>query len=212
MKPLLFVLAFLATGIQIAAQAGTLVSGIVRDQRTGQGIENAQVTLVIGTVVFRQLTSDATGRFSFAEVPPGSYRLQAERAGYFNPTIAPGDVPSSRVSANITLTGGQAQPQIELSLSAGGAISGRVVDSRGQPVPGMNILAHSPSYGPTGQRQLFPMPLALVQRRTTNDRGEYRIFDVPPGEYLIAAMPESTSIYTRTFHPGVVDPGAANIV
>jgi hypothetical protein len=63
------------------------------------------------------------------------------------------------------------------------------------------------------------IPLAS---RVTDDRGEYRLFWVPPGDYYVAATPRATpaapggpataSAPVKTFYPGVNSVGEARIV
>jgi hypothetical protein len=58
--------------------------------------------------------------------------------------------------------------------------------------------------------------LNSVNSKTTDDRGEYRLFYLPPGEYLIGATlrrvsntPSPQDSYARTFYPGTADGNAA---
>ena len=65
----------------------------------------------------------------------------------------------------------------------------------------------------------------FVQARTaqTNDRGEFRLYWVAPGEYIVAGSPPSSPvttltaptqgrIATRTFYPGTIDSTKASPV
>src|SRR6185503_18953897 len=61
--------------------------------------------------------------------------------------------------------------------------------------------------------------LNSVNSKTTDDRGEYRLFYLPPGEYLIGATlrrvgnaPSPQDSYARTFYPGTADGNAATRV
>jgi len=62
-----------------------------------------------------------------------------------------------------------------------GAISGRVLDSDGEPISGATV-----QVAPVKQRKGGVPSLNAV----TNDRGEYRSFNIPPGKYRIAVSYE----------------------
>ncbi len=73
-----FLLAFFIPG-PLFAQTATAVSGTVADD-TGAPISDATVTLTGATRL--QTTTDASGAFSFANVPAGLYVFSARKAGY----------------------------------------------------------------------------------------------------------------------------------
>ena len=79
-----FLLVLAIAGTQLSAQMsvnGTL-SGTVLDP-SGQVIPGANVTLISSkTNAVLRATSSASGTFSFVAVPPDSYTLKVERAGF----------------------------------------------------------------------------------------------------------------------------------
>jgi len=72
---------------------------------------------------------------------------------------------------------------LRIFMTAMGAISGRVFDRDGDPEPNVTVQALKYSYT-EGQRTLTQVKVA-----ETNDRGEYRLFWLPPGQYYIRAAP-----------------------
>ena len=72
------------------------ITGVVKDP-SGAVISDAMLTLTSVTGVQRETSSDATGHYAFSLVPPGAYRLEAEKAG-FSKAMAEG------VDARITET------------------------------------------------------------------------------------------------------------
>lgn len=61
------------------------ITGIVKDI-TGAVISGAKVTLASTAGVQRETSSDTAGHYSFSLVPPGTYRLEAQKAGFSTAT------------------------------------------------------------------------------------------------------------------------------
>src|SRR5262249_22713338 len=78
---------------------------------------------------------------------------------------------------------------VRLTMIASGAISGRVYDSAGEPAANIPVQAFKYSYA-DGQRTLTD-----VKGASTDDRGEYRLFWLPPGQYYIGAMPSGSGTF-----------------
>jgi hypothetical protein len=57
------------------------ITGVVKDP-TGAVVSGAKITLASTAGVERQTSSDATGHYAFSLVPPGSYRVEAEKTGF----------------------------------------------------------------------------------------------------------------------------------
>src|SRR6266487_3081684 len=86
---------------QMAEQAGAVapetgvIAGVVTAQETGLALPEVRVA-VLGTSL--AATADHDGRFTIAQVPPGTYRLQARLIGY-----EVGEVPGVVVAAGQTV-------------------------------------------------------------------------------------------------------------
>jgi hypothetical protein len=119
-----------------------------------------------------QVKTDASGRFQLADVAPGDYVVRAQLEGYYGPA-ANGTYPAF-ASQNVSVDAQQATPEVSLSLIRGGSISGRVRDPEGKLAMNINVAAAVGTASPTASR-------------TTDDRGEYRLFGLPPGEYYVSA-------------------------
>jgi hypothetical protein len=137
--------------------------------------------------------TDERGRFEFIGVEPGTYKLIFARNGYAKQqygqrTAAGGGVP-------LTLSAGQARTDIVMKMMPTGAISGSVRDSAGEPVVGVPVQVVRFSYDETGRKHAQP-----VAGTMTDDRGEYRMFYLPPGRYYLRAGPQEGSAL-------LVDPG-----
>jgi len=67
------------------------ITGVVKDP-SGAVISDAKITLTSVTGVQRGTSSDATGHYAFSLVPPGAYRLEAEKVGFSKATAESVDV------------------------------------------------------------------------------------------------------------------------
>ena len=70
---------------------------------------------------------------------------------------------------------------IDLRLTRGGVITGRVGDEDGEPLARALITVQRYQYV-RGERQLQP-----AGGDQTDDRGQYRVFGLPPGDYYVSA-------------------------
>ena len=87
------------------------------------------------------------------------------------------------------------------------SISGHITNEAGKPLRGVAVQALKSSY-PRGRRELHD-----VARAVSNDAGEYRITDLPPGKYYIRAKPPgslkpkpgSDKSYVPIYYPAAND-------
>jgi hypothetical protein len=148
--------------------------------------------------ITRSVETDVNGRFDFSELPGGSYIIRIDSAtGFVRP----------RSHVEATLFERQTR-ELTLRLERTGAIEGRIQDENGdamlgtrvQAVRRLNIGGYTTLTTPGGST-------------TTNDLGEFRLFNLPPGEYYVVAThmpsralhdsaPVSSSGYADTYYPG----------
>src|SRR5690606_20127023 len=124
------------------------ISGVVVDAMTGEPVAAAVVTLSNtdkSIVPPPRALTDSRGRFVFLDLAASDrYYLGAERFGYADTRFgwtAPG---GSRAIADISfiaLAEGQWRNDVRISLWQWGAITGHVVDERGEPVVGVVVRA-----------------------------------------------------------------------
>jgi hypothetical protein len=172
-----------AAAVRQQKPATAAIGGTVRNGVTGTPIPRAVVALrSSGTGaplarIVRQL-ADEDGRFVFRELPAfDNYTLTATKIGYVDGEY--GQRTMFGPPGSIALSEGQAFTQADILLWKPGAISGRVVDERREPLVGVFVRALAQHYI-AGQRKLVGGPAAK-----TDDRGEYRIAGLPPGSYLV---------------------------
>jgi hypothetical protein len=165
-----------------SAQNGGLLQGRVVSSLHGEPMPNVLVTLrelepAAGQPQVYICQSGADGRFSLAGVAPGLYDLLPSKQGYETHALPP-----------ITVEAGKTLEGLELRLTPESVIAGRVLDADGDPVRYAQVEAQQYSYA-SGKKEL-----RTVRAAQTNDRGEYRIFYLPPGRYYLRADPTQRSL------------------
>ena len=128
---------------------------------------------------YRTATADESGRFTFADLAAGSYRIHAERQGYLQGEA--GRRTAGGAGAPVPLADGQ-RPQVVVAMIPTGVITGRVLDN-GAPIRNVWVRAWRAVYR-DGERSL-----SVVDYARSDDRGEYRIFGLAPGSYYVDSLP-----------------------
>jgi len=145
--------------------------------------------------VERASETDANGNFDFANLPAGSFYVTVDPVKGF---VRPSRSKSAEIAEGQTV-------HMTFRTERTGAIDGRVVDENGDGVLRVQVAAvQRINYG--GYIKVDLTGLSAM----TDDRGNFRIFNVPPGEYYVVAsyMPPRLDInpsprlgYTNTYHP-----------
>ena len=163
---------------QLPADAG--IEGMIVRFGTGEKLSKAVVELQSMTGQGSQsTTTEADGRFYFPQIVPGNYRLLARRDGHWPAEYGqrwvdgPGQV--------LTIAPGAKLRDVEVVMTPGGVIAGRVTNRDGLPLAGARISAMKPWIN-QNQRQL-----RAVQEIVANDLGEFRLIWLMPGRYYISA-------------------------
>jgi Carboxypeptidase regulatory-like domain len=158
------------------------ISGVVvDDEQPAQPVRRAVVTLTgSGLHPDRGAITDDLGRFTLRDLPAGRFRLTAERGAYV--TSVYGAKRPGRPGTLITVADGQQVANLRVRLWRGAVVSGVVRDESGDPVPDVEVSA-------VPAREVTPAALTLSNssQATTNDLGEFRIFGLEPGTYVVRA-------------------------
>ncbi|HVZ22768.1 MAG TPA: carboxypeptidase regulatory-like domain-containing protein [Vicinamibacterales bacterium] len=182
-------------------------SGVIRGSVTttdGRAIPRANVELMMRAAGrLSQTMSDAFGQFAFTDVPAGTLMIEATKAGY--------EFPSPFAADTLTLADG-GSAQVALHFDPVSAIAGVVSDENGDPMQGVSVQALGVRYE-RGARRLVP----IASSRNTDDLGQYRLFGLPPGEYVVSAAsasPQSGDLpgYVRSYYPGTDQAAQAQFV
>lgn len=175
------------------------VSGRVISAADGVPLRSARVGLIQASERRHPLvyatTTDNEGHFEIKQIESGRYNFYASHIGYLEQQY------QSKGSADdegavLSLTSGQEVNDAMFRLVRAGVITGKVVDDTGEPMMNVNVsVLHKPSdeereeEGPLGKK----LEMTAVSTVVTDDRGEYRIYGLKPGEYFVKAVETSES-------------------
>lgn len=134
--------------------------------------------------VARTTISDDAGAFRFDGLPSGRYLIGGAKEGYV--TTNYGAIRPGGPGSTVVIAEGAARTDIRLPLLRGAVITGTLLDPEGQPIPGVGMRALRYAYTANGERRLTAVTTTMAGH-VTDDRGVYRIYGLPPGEYAIAA-------------------------
>jgi hypothetical protein len=195
-------------GIPITAAPGASLSEVRQAFVDGAAARGVPVSAAMIQNLFNQAvggrkwpttTTDRDGRFAFKGVQPARYTVSAARDGYFgkagNGTYAPA------ASIDVTVRGKDPE-QAQISMVQGAIIGGRILGVSGEAMANVTVQAFTVGYA-----NAFAQLQAGVSK-TTDERGEYRLLWIPPGEYYVGVTPRAgalagLSASVRTFYPGV---------
>jgi hypothetical protein len=199
------------------------VSGQVIEDGTNIPVANARVFVVFDDERAAvdgnppDTLSDRDGRYRFDMLPPGRYHIAAQKDGFAPPM----DPSTMKV---VEITDRQVLDDVTVILRRGGAFSGHVVDAQGRPIANVGVTAllkRLNQVDPPAGAAPFGAPLLMPSGQgETNDLGEFRIFGLWPGEYVIVAnvrspfggaatASSSATVTTATYFPGTTDVSAA---
>ncbi|HZS45390.1 MAG TPA: carboxypeptidase-like regulatory domain-containing protein, partial [Blastocatellia bacterium] len=155
--------------------ASDTITGIVLDSSghpvSGITVDAMPPGLSDDSFRFRQETkTDVGGKFSFEGLPDKAFVLSVQAFSFSNNSEihVPGDY-------------------VVFHIEKGGVITGRVTDINGYPVVHVRVRLEKVKRSDGKPLGRFEQEYTFGLQRSTDDRGIYRIWDVPPGSYLVAA-------------------------
>jgi Carboxypeptidase regulatory-like domain len=194
------------------------VAGNVVESTSDEPVRKALVILQGGDRPGLGTITDATGKFTLHNVEAGSYTVSVRRDGYVF-------IPEGG-RQELTVKAGEPISDLKLKLVRAGAISGRIVDADGDPISGVSV-----QISPWRPKKANPIG-GTQAGAGTNDRGEYRAFNIAPGDYAVSVVysvetenmgvrlqrpagdngPLSAGIYPTVYYPGTIDARQATVV
>lgn len=125
--------------------------------------------------------TDETGAFSFNDLPAGRYNLAAEKGSWVK--TAYGALRPGRPGSPIALADNGIVSNLTLTLLRGAAITGVVRDVNGGPIESARVTA---SLITTKNGARATTAAGGSSATFTDDRGEYRLYGLAPGDYAVS--------------------------
>jgi Carboxypeptidase regulatory-like domain len=204
----------IARGVSLWYGTGVIRGRVVAGD--GQVLPDTIVRLEMdapGSIGYPAAVTDAQGRFEFQRLGLRTYTVTATRAGFL--TTAYGQRRPTDAVAPIALQPGERRENVDIALSRPSAIVGRVLDDAGEPVESAYVrVLHIQYRG--GRRRLVDAGGQGTHR--TDDRGAYRLYGLPPDEYVVGASVGQVVSgqpvadrpgFSTSYHPGTANPQEA---
>ena len=190
----------------------SVIRGRILTHPDGKPIARARVMLTRADKEYAWVTiTDAEGRYEITELDAfDNYMISASKSGFAPRMWGEKQLPDP--PAPIKLGEKQILENIDVALVPQLYVAGKILDSDGTPFAGAVVSALRPVF--VGDRR----EMVTVAEIITNDKGEYRLFGLPAGQYFISAVDpaflstgdhQGPLVYAATFYPGVASPEGA---
>ncbi len=154
-----------------------------------QPVRRAEVRATTSGAPPQTTYTDAEGRFVLRNLPLGRYTVEATKPGYVR--SAYGARRYDRPGTPVTITDADRSHTLQWRMARGAVITGRILDEYGQPAQGGRVNVQQVRVV-NGERTLVPVPMvSSILGEIVDDRGEYRLFGLPAGDYVVSVMPRS---------------------
>ena len=114
------------------------------------------------------------------ELPAGRYAVSAMKAGYVTMQFGQRRPDQSATGTILDILDDQLVEKILIALPRGGVVTGRILDDFGEPIAGAQVQAQRYRFV-NGTRRL-----SGASSDSTDDTGHFRIYGLPPGDYVIS--------------------------
>ena len=183
-------------GTVVEATSGQPVAGATVDIQYGGPVVNAYqpglapVSVGVPPPIPRRVLTDAQGRFFFRQLAGGRYISRAAAPGYIGGGYL--QFKPNGTSHYIDLDDDAARTEIVFRLWKYAAVSGTVLDERGEPAVG--AVVHAIPRGMAGGLA----QLGGNYQATTDDRGIYRIGNLSPATYIVGITTVGSTMPAET--------------
>ena len=208
------------TAVKAANKSGVIAGHVTAH---GKGLPDVTVTLLSTGFGGQgqdlpQAKTDAEGNYRITDIPVGSYIVAPVAPVY----VVPGAGRATFARDPVVITGGETVDGIDFSLVRGGVVTGKVLDTAGNPIIEQNVSLQSADQtaGPGGGG--FGGGGFAGGSARTDDRGIYRIYGVPAGRFYVSVGAQQRltaystvmgqQAYKQTFYPDATDSSSATVV
>jgi hypothetical protein len=170
--------------------------------------------------------TSASGRYVVPVSAAGNYAVSASGPPKY-PTLVYGQTDLSSPPGLVVIAPNQSIADVNFELPETKTLAGRVVDEFGDPAPNVTVVTVQPIVA-AGKMRFLPFDAArgMSAGTVSNDLGEFRLRNVPPGTCFLMALsgpfanigggpsgPQARGYgYAPTFFPGTPIPGDAKAI
>ncbi len=154
----------------------------------------------------QRATTDSEGRYRMTSVVGGRFRLQAMAPGFVTDEQKTDMFSRGR---NLNLNDGETVENMDFKLTKGGVISGKVTDGNGRPLIAGRLQLFQIQADGRKQQAQSGMNFVMMQ---TDDRGEYRLYGLMEGRYVVGASVNAPGQPKTTYHPNTMSQEEATVI
>jgi len=190
------------------SEAGYKVAGSVVNSVTGEPVRRAVVELRAGSE--RLAFTDSNGQFEFDNLRSGQAALRVRKPGFMEEREA-----GQGAGPQTAKIGPEAAPVV-LKLVPESVIYGRAQDAAGDPIEHLPVKVIAARIY-NGRKHWMQRQMTM-----TNDDGDFRLANLPPGSYYLQAGPTwdfgnphgdgHDQAYAAVYYPAAADPSGASLI
>jgi protocatechuate 3,4-dioxygenase beta subunit len=182
---------------------GDMMGTIRSDDHARAPLRRVLVTVFASPGPPRIALTDDNGQFRFDALAVGEYTLTATKIGWVTSYYGSGK-PGRGPGRSVIVAAGT-MVTADVHMTRGAVLTGRLLDEQGRPARGVVHALEHRTIG--GQRFILPLRPAststvlsglpprftAVGSAMSDDRGEYRIYGLAPGSYVVYTQPDMTT-------------------
>ena len=177
----------------VPTPAGRITGQVIAGDN-GRPVKRARVFVTAAELPGgRGVLTDDQGVFDITELPAGRYTLTVSKSGFV--ALSYGQRRPLQAGTPLQLGDGQQIKGIQFQLPRGSVIGGRVLDEDGEAMPGVMVRVMRYQYL-QGERRLMP-----AGGGQTDDKGQYRVWGLMPGDYYVNAVARGGAVGPVPFGP-----------
>lgn len=186
-----------------APRGATIYGQVLREQMAKNDVSSLPPDVVVnieGPDVRREIRPDAQGRYRVSGLPPGKFKVKLQL-----PETLITHLPERELTVADRGCGA-----VNYHVTDNGRLTGRVIDTEGQPIPRIIVSLIDPASDPKKD---------FVKLERTDAEGRFNLSAVPAGRYVLGINQyrfddpnDSTLAYPAVFYPGVVDQPNAEVI
>jgi len=182
---------------QATPAPSAVITGRVVTADNGRPVKRARVAVSARELPEGRATlTDDSGVYEITELPAGRYTLTVAKSGFIS--LSYGQRRPLQSGTPLQLGDGQQLKGVDFRLPRGGVIAGRIFDEDGEGLPGASVRVMRYQYL-QGDRRLVP-----VGNSQTDDKGQYRVWGLMPGDYYVNVVARNFNIIGGRGGRGVI--------